>query len=374
MLDEDELELLARLCREHDLIAITDEVYEHLVYDGPPRAARDAAGDVGAHADRLVARQDAFADGLEGRLGDRPRRARRARARRQAVPQLRRRHAAPARRGGRPRAARPTTLAASLRAKRDRLAAGLREAGFEVLPSAGTYFLNADARPLGEDDAARLCQRLPHEAGVAAIPLSAFSSTPQGAVRSIVRFAFCKRDDVLDEAIEALTHAERRVARGGARRGENMSTGAIIAIVVAALIVLAILWLVGRRARERRLDTVATRRARSGARPRSAARRPTAPRRRPTSAPRGRAARRRQRASKRWWPRTSSARHATGTSRQPRSTRTWTRRRPPSATTAAGWRASPRMGRRERRRRRASRADAHAHRGARAPPRARRAG
>ena len=96
-------------------------------------------------------------------------------------------------------------MATALRAKRDRLAAGLRAAGFDVLPTAGTYFLNADARALGEPDAARLCQSLPHEAGVAAIPLSAFSAAPDGPVRSIVRFAFCKRDEVLDEAIERLS-------------------------------------------------------------------------------------------------------------------------------------------------------------------------
>ena len=87
----------------------------------------------------------------------------------------------------------------ALRAKRDRLAAGLRAAGFETLPSAGTYFLNAT---FGDADAMQVCQALPHEAGVAAIPLSAFSDRP--ALSSIVRFAFCKREEVLDEAIERL--------------------------------------------------------------------------------------------------------------------------------------------------------------------------
>ena len=80
-----------------------------------------------------------------------------------------------------------------------RLAAGLRAAGFETLPSAGTYFLNAT---FGDADAMQVCQALPHEAGVAAIPLSAFSDRP--ALSSIVRFAFCKREEVLDEAIERL--------------------------------------------------------------------------------------------------------------------------------------------------------------------------
>jgi N-succinyldiaminopimelate aminotransferase len=97
-------------------------------------------------------------------------------------------------------------VAVPLRAKRDRLGAGLSAAGFTVLPSAGTYFLNADAGALGHEDAARLCQSLPHEAGVAAIPLAAFSARADGPLQSIVRFAFCKRDEVLDEAVERLQH------------------------------------------------------------------------------------------------------------------------------------------------------------------------
>ena len=74
MLDDGELERLARLCRERDLIAITDEVYEHLVYDGR-HVPLATLPDVGAHADGLVARQDAFADRVEGRLGDGPARS-----------------------------------------------------------------------------------------------------------------------------------------------------------------------------------------------------------------------------------------------------------------------------------------------------------
>ena len=80
----------------------------------------------------------------------------------------------------------------------------LTEAGFAVMPTAGTYFLNADARPLGHDDAAALCMKLPHDAGVVAIPISAFTAGDDDATRSVVRFAFCKRDDVLDEGIARL--------------------------------------------------------------------------------------------------------------------------------------------------------------------------
>ena len=269
--------------------------------------------------------------GLEGRLGDRPGRARRARAGRQAVPQLRGRHAAPARRGGRHGAAgRRSPARARLRAKRDRLAAGLREAGFEVLPSAG-HLLPQRRRPRARRGrrgapvpvaAARGRRR-----GDPAVRRSA--ATPTGAVRSIVRFAFCKRDDVLDEAIERLTPGRAKVGYGlaagsdseprrGARygyrsdhrdRGRRADRACACRWCSAAA---------GVSAGSRR---VATRRARSGARPRSAARRPTAPGPRPTSAPRVRAARRRQRASRRRAPRTSSRRRASATSRPPGSTR-----------------------------------------------------
>ena len=95
-------------------------------------------------------------------------------------------------------------LVSLLRGKRDRLAAGLRAAGFDVLPTAATYFLNADGTPLGEPDATALCERLPEEAGVVAIPTSAFAADPAGGTGSLVRFAFPKGDELLDEAIARL--------------------------------------------------------------------------------------------------------------------------------------------------------------------------
>ena len=130
--------------------------------------ALHAAGHGGAHDHGVVARQELRVHRLEDRLGDRSGRAGRGRARRQAVPDLRRRHAAAARGRARRSNTRPTSrraLAASLAVKRDLLAAGLAEAGFDVLHTSGTYFLTADARPLGFDDAVALCERLPLEAG-----------------------------------------------------------------------------------------------------------------------------------------------------------------------------------------------------------------
>jgi N-succinyldiaminopimelate aminotransferase len=96
-------------------------------------------------------------------------------------------------------------IAADLRRKRDILAAGLTAAGFRVhLPAAG-YFIVADAAPLGFRDARELCLRLPELVGVVGVPLSAFCRPPLAEEHaSLVRFAFCKRIDVLEEAATRL--------------------------------------------------------------------------------------------------------------------------------------------------------------------------
>lgn len=97
-------------------------------------------------------------------------------------------------------------LRESLQAKRDKLAGALAGLGFEVHDSAGTYYLCADPRPLGFTDSTEFCAELPHRAGVAAIPMSAFCDPARapGDWNHLVRFAFCKRDDTLDEAIRRL--------------------------------------------------------------------------------------------------------------------------------------------------------------------------
>ena len=101
------------------------------------------------------------------------------------------------------------TLAGDLQRKRDILSTGLRDAGFDVYPSAGTYFVVTDAVPLGFDDGMELCLQLPELAGVAAVPVSVFHDDPQAA-RSLVRFAFCKRDDVLLDAVQRLAKLRDR--------------------------------------------------------------------------------------------------------------------------------------------------------------------
>ncbi len=99
------------------------------------------------------------------------------------------------------------TLRSSLQGRRDRLAAGLTDIGFGVHDSYGTYFLCADPRPLGYDDSSAFCAALPEKVGVAAIPMSAFcdpAAKHADLWNHLVRFTFCKREDTLDEAISRL--------------------------------------------------------------------------------------------------------------------------------------------------------------------------
>ena len=94
-------------------------------------------------------------------------------------------------------------LAGDLEAKRDRFAAGLAEIGFGVIDCQGTYFITADVRPLGfNDDDEAFCRMITTEAGVTAVPVSAFYLDAD--VDHFVRFCFCKQDQVLDRALEKL--------------------------------------------------------------------------------------------------------------------------------------------------------------------------
>ncbi len=102
-------------------------------------------------------------------------------------------------------------MRADLQLRRDRLAAGLAAAGFAALPTEGTYFLNVDLAPLGLVDDAAFCRRLVAEAGVAAIPVSAFYA--DASMRSVIRFCFAKADATLDGAVARLAEAAPRLTR-----------------------------------------------------------------------------------------------------------------------------------------------------------------
>jgi N-succinyldiaminopimelate aminotransferase len=94
----------------------------------------------------------------------------------------------------------------ALQSRRDQLTAGLSDLGMTVVPSEGTYYVTTDVRPLGYTDGMTFCRELPHRAGVVAIPHQAFCDNPEiGA--PYVRWAFCKQESVLDEAIGRLSAA-----------------------------------------------------------------------------------------------------------------------------------------------------------------------
>ena len=207
---KEDLDLLARFCVKHDAYAICDEVWEHVVFDGMPHLSmlniegmRERTVKIGSAGKifsltgwkvgfscaapalmRVLSKahqfltfttppnlQTAVAYGLAKDDGF------------------------------------FNALRAGLERSRDRFSTGLESLGFSVLPSAGTYFVNIDIAPLGETDDAAFCQRLVREQGVAAIPVSAFYA--ENPVKTVVRFCFAKRDDVLDGALERLAGLKR---------------------------------------------------------------------------------------------------------------------------------------------------------------------
>ena len=205
VLDRAELEAIAAVCVEHDLVAISDEVYEHLVFDGehvplatlPGMAERTLTVSSIGKTFSVTGWKTGWACGPAELVAA-------VRGAKQFMTFA----------GGTPfqhAAASALTiaeehgaqLAAELKGKRDRLCDGLERAGAEVLRPAGTYFVNADVRPLGYEDGVAFCRELPERAGVVAIPTSVFSADPE-RVRSLVRFAFCKREAVIDEAAARL--------------------------------------------------------------------------------------------------------------------------------------------------------------------------
>ena len=100
------------------------------------------------------------------------------------------------------------TLRGSLQAKRDRLCEGLADVGLEVYRPQGTYFVTTDIRPLGFDNGVEFCLALPERCGVVAVPHEVFYDHTEVG-RPLVRWAFCKRDEVLDEAVDRLRRGLR---------------------------------------------------------------------------------------------------------------------------------------------------------------------
>jgi aspartate/methionine/tyrosine aminotransferase len=208
----EDLEMLARVCQEFDLIAICDEVWEHVVFDGRAHiplisipGMRDRTVKIGSagkmfgltgwkigfvcaapHILRVLAKAHQFITFT-------------------TAPNL---QVAVAYGLGKPDEY-FLQMRTELARSRDRLSRGLSGIGFPVLDSQGTYFLNVDLAPLGlnETDEA-FCKRLVHEHKVAAIPVSAFYE--ENHVTSVVRFCFSKKDATLDTALERLSHVLHR--------------------------------------------------------------------------------------------------------------------------------------------------------------------
>ncbi|MGK5550650.1 pyridoxal phosphate-dependent aminotransferase [Actinomadura kijaniata] len=203
----EELQVIADVCREHDLVAVTDEVYEYLTYDGArhvPLATLEGmrertltVSSVGktfsvtgwktgwvtgpAAYVRAVQTVKQFLTYATGGPWQRAT----AYALRHETPWV-------------------EELRRSLEAKRDRLVTGLEAAGFKTFRPQGTYFVQADIRPLGFTDGMELARALPERAGVVAIPTQVFYQRPENGAH-FVRFAFCKRESVIDEAVERLS-------------------------------------------------------------------------------------------------------------------------------------------------------------------------
>ncbi|MFC8267962.1 pyridoxal phosphate-dependent aminotransferase [Streptomyces cinereoruber] len=201
-----ELTAVAELAVERDLLVVTDEVYEHLVFDG---AEHVPIASLPGMRERTVTISSAgktfsFTGWKVGWITASPELTSAVRAAKQFLTYV---SSGPFQYAVAEALRLPDTyfdgLRADLAAKRDLLSEGLAQAGFEVYRPSGTYFVTTDIRPLGATDGFTFCRSLPERAGVVAIPNAVFyDHRDEGA--PFVRFAFCKRTEVLEDAVSRL--------------------------------------------------------------------------------------------------------------------------------------------------------------------------
>jgi N-succinyldiaminopimelate aminotransferase len=200
-----ELETIARCCVDHDLLAVTDEVYEHLVFEGrhvplctlPGMAERTLTVSSAGKTFAFTGWKIGWACGPAPLVAA-------VRTVKQFLTYVNGAPFQPAVAAG---LGLPDDYfagaAKALQAGRDRLCAGLAEAGFDVFETHATYFAIAGVAGFGVGDGVEFCRTLPERCGVVAVPAAAFYDDPRQP-RPLVRFAFCKQADVLDEAVSRL--------------------------------------------------------------------------------------------------------------------------------------------------------------------------
>jgi aminotransferase len=211
-----ELETIAELCRRHDAIAVTDEIYEHILYDG---AVHVPMASLPGMAGRTVT-----INGMSKTYSVTGWRVGWAIAPPPLTAAIRKVHdfltvgaASPLQEAGALALDLPASyyaaLAEAYARRRDRIVPILERAGFRVYRPAGAYYVMTEIDGLGWDDDVAFARHLVEEIGVAVVPGSSFYNDPAHGRRQ-VRFAFCKKDETLDEA-------ERRLARLTARGGQK---------------------------------------------------------------------------------------------------------------------------------------------------------
>ncbi len=200
-----ELTAIADLAVEHDLLVITDEVYEHMVFDGEHVPIVTLPGMAGRTVTISSAGKTfAFTGWKIGWVTGSAELVTAVRTVKQFLTFV---NGGPFQYAVAEGLALPDSyyaqLNGDLRARRDLLCDGLAEAGFAVYRPAGTYFVTTDISALGETDGIAFCRSLPERAGVVAIPAAVFYDDAK-AGESLVRFAFCKKPEVLEEALTRL--------------------------------------------------------------------------------------------------------------------------------------------------------------------------
>ncbi len=203
----EQLELLAEFCVRHDVIAICDEVWEHLVFDGKKHIPLISMPGMRERTIKIGSAGKIFSlTGWKVGLVVAAPAIMRVLAKAHQFTTF---TTAPNLQSGVAHGlGKDESYFSSMRQdfqrSRDRFCERMSAMGFSVMPSQGTYFVTIDIAPLGENDDAAFCQRLVREHGVAAIPVSAFYA--QDAVKTVVRFCFAKKDATIDAALERLKH------------------------------------------------------------------------------------------------------------------------------------------------------------------------